>query len=357
MKKLFFIAAIASAALVSCTKNELAPIVDEQQEITFASPVVGVPTKGEALGTTFPDDRDFKVYAEWFEGDYTTAAEGSTYMDGVKCEHNGTKNCWSPESAYYWPSGSKAGKLTFAAFSPSDAPGSYDFLTGKGITFTDYEVTRNVAEQVDLLFTEKAYNKTKNDMDVDHNAAHIYEGIDLCFRHALCDIDFMAKIKKVYTNTTIKVKKIDLLNVATTGTFNQGLADTDGAMTNMNARLWTADDAYATYTAYEGESDALTTTAVSLATGGDLMLIPQTMGNASTDGTIKVEVTYEITCEDTKIVTSQQIYLNTTGLGYPTEWFCGKRYVYTIVIGLEEIYFDPAVYEWDTTTPNTDLAI
>ena len=110
MKKLFFIAAIAGAALVSCTKNELAPIVDEQPEITFASPVVGVQTKGLALaGTEFPAGRDFKVYAEWFAGNYTTG-QGTAYIKDEVCTKKGGNNYWDPSTPYYWPSGSNAGK-------------------------------------------------------------------------------------------------------------------------------------------------------------------------------------------------------------------------------------------------------
>ena len=44
MKRLFVIAAIAGVALVSCTKNEVAPIA-QQDEITFVTPVVGLQTK------------------------------------------------------------------------------------------------------------------------------------------------------------------------------------------------------------------------------------------------------------------------------------------------------------------------
>ena len=360
MKKLFFIAAIAGAALVSCTKNEVAPVA-EQQEITFADPVVGTQTKGAALtGTTFPEGRDFKVYAEWFMGNYT-ASEGTAYIKDEICTKKGTNNYWDPSKSYYWPTGENDGTLTFAAYSPANAAGSYDFATGTGIKFENYTVTTTVADQVDLLFSERTYNKTYSATDEDHNTAHIYNGVDLCFRHALCDINFFAKTKDDYASTTtITIKKIDLMNVATKGTFNQGLADADAASTNMANQLWTAaTDAFGTYTVYEDATGTVLndTDAKPLATGGDLMLIPQTMGNTSVpDATIKVRVTYEIKSADTTIPTTQDIYLNTTGLGYPSEWFSGKRYNYTLIVGLEEIYFDPAVYDWDPAI-GTDLAI
>lgn len=352
MKKLFFIAAIASAALVGCTKNELAPIVDEQQEITFASPVVGVQTKGSALtSTTFPTDRDFKVFAEWFAADYTAAA-GTAYINGAVCTKHATGNYWSPTTPYYWPSGTNAGKLTFAAYSPSTAVGTYDFSNGTGIQFKDYVVPTAVANQVDLLFTEKSYNMTKTMMtsDADHNTNHKYNGIDLCFRHALCDINFYAKTNADYSGTTtITIKQIDIINVASKGTFNQGLNDANASVTNMANQLWTASSATTDYVTYTVYKDLATGTPLNstdekpLATDGDLMLIPQVMDNA--EGDIQVVVSYDIKSADTVIPTTQTISLNASG--YPTQWLSSKRYNYTIVVGLDEIYFDPAVYDWE----------
>ena len=54
MKKLFFIAAIAGAALVSCTKNEVAPSASDQQEITFANPVSHVVTNVQLVSIPYP---------------------------------------------------------------------------------------------------------------------------------------------------------------------------------------------------------------------------------------------------------------------------------------------------------------
>lgn len=351
MKKFFFIAAIASAALVSCTKNEVTPIAQDQ-EITFDAPVVGAQTKGTALaGTTFPEARDFKVYAEWFEGNYVASA-GSAYINGETCTLKYGKDYWNPSTSYYWPTGSNAGTLTFIAYSPASAPGSYDFTTGNGIEFTDYEVTTTVADQVDLLFSDKAYNKVYSNTDEDHNANHKYNGVDLCFHHALCDINFFARTKEDYSGSTkITIKKIEMVNVASKGSFDQDLVDDDAVVTDMTKQLWTVSSDvadYKTYTVYD-ETAGTTLDHVNnkpLATGGDLMLIPQTMGNITSEATIKVVVYYDIQSASTTIPTTQSIYLNTTGVGYPTQWLSGKRYNYTIVVGMNEIYFDPAVTDW-----------
>ena len=63
MKKLFFFAAIASVAFASCVKNDPAPSVTEQHEITFAAPVVSPATKASVYyeGTTYPNTKTFNV--------------------------------------------------------------------------------------------------------------------------------------------------------------------------------------------------------------------------------------------------------------------------------------------------------
>ena len=126
MKKLFFIAAIASAALVSCTKNEVAQVADQDQ-ITFATPVVGNLTKvaGE-IGTNYDKNEKFVVYGWYCEEDSFDPATASVYMNGVTVKHNGDINAtvdagdqgaWEPVTTFYWP---KNGKLTFSAYSPVD---------------------------------------------------------------------------------------------------------------------------------------------------------------------------------------------------------------------------------------------
>ena len=87
MKKLFFIAAIASAALAGCTKNEVTGL-DGQQEITFVGPVVGAATKavpGE-MPAGYATAESFKVQA-WYQEDAVSTTFDPTkttqvYMDG-----------------------------------------------------------------------------------------------------------------------------------------------------------------------------------------------------------------------------------------------------------------------------------
>ena len=67
MKKFFMFAAMASVALVSCVKNETAPIAEEaQQEITFALPVLSPNLKStNEIQNNFPTDVHIGVWSRY----------------------------------------------------------------------------------------------------------------------------------------------------------------------------------------------------------------------------------------------------------------------------------------------------
>ena len=133
MKKLFFIAAIAGAALVSCTKNELAPSVTAQEEISFAAPVVGAQTKAVngAIGATYDKTENFDVWSVYGVTDAATWATATPYITDKTVTYNADRNGWIFTPAYYWPAD---GYLSFVALSPSMTnETSYDATTGFGI--------------------------------------------------------------------------------------------------------------------------------------------------------------------------------------------------------------------------------
>ena len=80
MKKLFFIAAMAGAALVSCTKNESVE-TPEQDVITFAEPVTALNTKAVEIGENYPTSQNFSVFAHQYRtnGDPNLDSRKYTY--------------------------------------------------------------------------------------------------------------------------------------------------------------------------------------------------------------------------------------------------------------------------------------
>ena len=362
MKKLFFIAVMASVAFASCTKNEPAT-KNSEQEISFAAPVVSLNTKAATeVHNNYPITNDFVVWGHYYSGTYDTFAKGAVYMDSVRVAHNGAT--WKPATAYYWP---KNGSLTFIAFAPSSVKKAS--VGASGIMIDDYTVSNDVSEQVDLLFSERAYNKRALDdietggtttSDNPEVTADPYTGVHISFKHALSSILFTAKLGNTYSGTTITLKKIELTGINSVGDFNQGLADNGTAVTNREADLWSEnEETKTTYTVTVNgnEGQVLSTTPYYTCNGTstapaknggmratDFILLPQTIAADA-----KIKVTYTIKNGDSDAIT-QVIEANLKSS--VTEWRWGYRYIYNIIVGLNEISFEPYVADWADANPN-----
>ena len=360
MKKLFFIAAIAGVALASCVKNEPAPSVTQQDEISFAAPVVGLNTKAaNEVWNNYPTatDYNFAVWAHYYGNVFTEFGAGQVYMNEVEVSYNKTLSGWAPAKSYYWP---KNGSLTFIAYSPASKK-EYASLTAEGIQFTNYAVDQDAAKQVDLLFSERAYNKTQVDdketgSDVTNEnssvTSDIYKGVHLSFKHALSSILFTAKTAAEYTNTVITLKEIKLIGVNSIGNFNQGLANASTGATAPDDDLWVNENAPIDYTVsnlsqvlnksasyYTSTNSTTAPTDENGLRSSDFILLPQAI-----PADAKIQVTYTIKSSDSAELTQVlQADLKMTNV---EEWKRGFRYIYNIIIGLEEIYFEPYVAPW-----------
>ena len=158
MKKIFFIAVIAGVALVSCTKNELAPSATEQHEITFASPVVGVQTKANVygeIGAAYDEDETFNVWAVYSKETLSNWGDGDAYITNRTVAFNG--NGWGFTPAYYWPA---TGFLSFVALSPTISnTTSYDGTNGFKIK--GWSQGANESAIVDLMYSDENKNNAK----------------------------------------------------------------------------------------------------------------------------------------------------------------------------------------------------
>ncbi len=372
MKKFFIFAAMAGAALVGCTKNEPAADVD-QQLITFAAPVVSPNTKAATeVWNNYPTATayDFAVWAKYYvdgsyennkyqSGTYTEWAEGQTYMKEVVVSHDA--NTWAPEQNYYWP---KNGSLTFIAYAPA-SKANYAEATATGITFTNYPVSYKPAEQVDLLFSERTYNQQKSSMDETAGSnttgstpdvkEDAYTGVHISFKHALSSILFNIKTDEDYVaqGTTITLKQIQVYNAVSQGSFNQNLADNNGATTSAAAWTFAATPVRSNYNVDDAKNVVLSTNAYYPSTksntapvaadglrASDLILLPQDLE----DVTLRIEYTIKNSGDgsmELKQIAELPLDGNTV-----SEWVMGKRYIYNITIGLETIYFEPYVQDW-----------
>ena len=368
MKKLFFIAAIAGAALVSCTKNELAPSATEQHEITFASPVTSTLTKAALVtGEVFPKTIPFFVYADYHTKDFdkATAADFTPYMNaggqGVMVEFSKATEdkddvldyYWTTNKKYYWP---MDGKLSFYAYSFGKSGynttfnADYSYSQVNGLYIPGYTVKNDLTNQIDLMLSKRATDQTKASMVEGETFTPngVYDGVQIQFNHALSAIKFAANTDKNYTTDgyTISIKKLTVKNAYTTADLTQFARLTEDYDAST---IWNEYKTEANYVAFAPETAwkvpyATTATAVS-SEDADLILLPQALDHGTND--VVVEIVYTVQHDDMgkgkSIEYTKNFPLTVSTDDDDNKWLAGKRYIYTIIFGMEEIKFAPVI--------------
>lgn len=358
MKKIALIAAMSLAALVSCTKNETAPSVTEQQEITFASPVVGVSTKVPTYGLLsgdYPTTQTFNVWA-WYSEKDTYDGEGvKKYMTDVTVAYDSKdfnnaeaeNGAWAPTPTYYWP---KNGKLTFDAYSPTELNtlATVACTASAGLTIGNYTVPTTLEKQIDVLYSERAADR----VSANFTAGTTYEGVDIVFNHALAAVAFTIKQSEAYPAGTIKVQDI-IINALSNGNFAHNIAYPAGTA----APAWTGQQTPAEYKAlacadYENSVQPVNAEG---AAGATVLVLPQAFSNTN-DVTITVNYYIKNQNEDAllqKAVFHLKDVDNQSGKYQAdqssvtvNEWEMGKKYTYNLTIGLDDIFFAPTITEW-----------
>lgn len=348
--KRFFLAALAIAAIASCTKNEVNEVTDNNQ-ITFQT-VVGPQTKALDPDTqvAFSTSNKFYAYAFFLPQGNTWAANHATseaYIASSLIGHNGT--AWKhATNTYFWP---KQGSLTFFAWTDNTpAPAVNGSTTAilcahdTGIQVLDYSVTDNPNK--DLMVAAIAADKTKNEN------TYLTDGVPTLFSHVLSNVVFKVTTDKDYgTSAALALKSITLKNVYVDGDYTQGSPAANATVWNGYANtgnLPVYTPATATAVTYSATPAALTPD-----TDDYYIVMPQTFDNA----TPVIEVVYTITTNYTgtpvvETVTEEKA-LNSI---YTGGWVPGKKYELTITLTLDEILWDPAVVKWVTdSTPATTI--
>ncbi|MCI5483254.1 MAG: fimbrillin family protein [Bacteroidales bacterium] len=352
MKKTLVFAALASVALVGCTKNvEVAN--NDLNEITFETPVLAPATKADEItGTTFPKNVDFAVFA-WYnatELSGTDVAAGNLYMKDVTVNYDPTKDdnttgkgAWKPASVYFWP---KNGFLAFDAYSPSSVAATCDAT--KGIAFTNFEASTDYDSQIDLLYSTRVINKQSSV----ENTNDKYDGVNIPFNHALSVVRVFVKASTATDANLIKVKSIKVKNIMNKGDFASAAWTPKGAAVDVVLGEATTATASTPITTAEAQY------------GNNRIVLPQDFYGS----TAEIEIKYYILGQNGEEALEQVAHFALSGQtavkpgsdpvdSHDHEWKMGKRYNYHITFGLNEIYFAPSITDWvdyDVTVPTID---
>lgn len=295
MKKIMMFAAIAAAALSSCSNSELVD-VSSGRAIGFETFVGKASTKGVPVsGTKFDDGATIKVWGFTTDAKMGETLENQTEIPGLK-ETVVTKSgsSWSYSPVAYW----KDGKAhTFFACAPGEA--SPTFTDG---AFT-YTVEKNVADQVDFMVADALKNEPWASATMETPPTQSF-----VFRHALSQIKYSVGLTMAADDVAkdVKVKSITIecmgqtdpdnpVNFVNSGTINVvGRTDANADLEWTNP---TASGNTASYVVTPATPVALGTTVEpveykEVVEGADniLMLLPQT-----TEGNVRFTVAVEYT--------------------------------------------------------------
>jgi len=323
MKKLLIFAAIAGAALVSCTKSNTIDV--EGDSLIGFVPVANKATKALVNGTALDQENDtFGSMAYYYA---TADATPTEYIANQEISYDADDAKWETEDDYFWPKDANA-TLSFYSYYPYAASSYFVYKAdaADGLTVSTYDVDAN--QDYDLMIADKVTGASKT-----ATKTYVENGVTTKFHHILAYVkDVQVKTADEYKTSTITLKKITLKTVLKEGTY-------DGA-------AWTATTATADKELYNAETD-LTKDYVSYFTPDYYLVLPQTL-SASTQA---LEVVYSITTgATTEPDQTATIYLNADadGNGFGLSAFeKNKAYTFQIKIGLDKIYFAPSVEGWE----------
>ena len=389
MKKTAFIAALAIAALASCSKT-----VEEgfQSEVVFQVARYKDVTKAITPPSDTTDYKDnykdvpFGAFA-WYKG--VSATDNADFMTNQKISFSDP--VWRPEgTTYYWP---KSGSIDFICYSPYTADGTdapLPVITETSIAYPTWNVADH--QDVDVMYADKVTGLTNN------TNTYYYNGVPTLFRHALAKINF--QIKAAYTEVTdpvtgtktkwdIEVESIKVNNLLSSGSFTLNLngtswdkpADADGN------NVWTPDG---TTTDIDLDLTGVPNPLVDGAVydlDSDVFVMPQSLVGGSQEVVIKVTIT---TYRDINDGNGYQQVLQENGVeiqgslsaGSMDAWEMNQNVTYSFNFapslgsttdtdgdgvpddtdgdGIPDVvptivYFDPAVDEWQNITVSAGI--
>lgn len=294
MKRFFICAAAAIVALASCSKTEVVN-TSAPEEIGFKA-VTGAITKAPIEGTELPKTSSMVVYAS------KSDAIGGTYTPYFsEAEFSWKTSYWGGTTSRYWP---ESGYLKFIAYYPSGIGTDVNGDATTNITIEGVDATA----QNDILYTDLT----------DAQASASKTPVIMAFHHALAQVIVTAKVSDD-NMTDVNVTGVVLSSAPFSGDLT--LTGTTATWDNQAPiPSITLDNTIA--------STDLTSTPKTLGTG--LLVVPG-------DHEATLTVTYTIGGLET---TTDPIEIDGT-------WEKGKKYIYHLSIGLDEIKLAPSVDDWD----------
>lgn len=316
-RRLYLIIVAVAVLLSGCIKSEIV-----SNKISFA-PVASKATRAIITGTTYPQGESFVVSA------FHTG--NAPYFESLTASYSSTLDLWATREDQYWP---LSGSLTFKAYSPSSLAGVTINSSTGAITATDYTI-----DTPTKLTTDFCYGTYTVDDCSNHPSS-----VPLQFSHALAQVVFRVTAGGYYNDESrtvaISMTSLSLDDVYSVGDFSDG--------------TWSNPDTEHDYT-LSSTTTALTYTGTVPDTTliCSYLLVPQTLSN---NAALTVGYTIAQTVNSTTFTFANDP-VTIPLRGTITQWEPGRKYIYTISIGLNDnITFTATADDW-TSVPGGGVVV
>ena len=388
MKKFTLIALAACVALAACTKNEVKPVVADQ-EITFETAVYKASSKALIATNKYPEAATFGTvaYREYNKKKYFGPEEVS---------YNSTKLYWSTATAYYWPVNDA---LTFMSYSPFKYQESTHSSTPIAVTdrynqlkINDYNVAEH--QETDLMVADIQKEQKAN---TTQQGGTWQKGVPTIFHHKLSQIvainfqtvDTQApNTKHDYANghtgesgseyeagdQQFFLNEVSLCKTCFTGSYEYTYDDATSAVTKdawtkgstiVDKTLWFTEPAdYPNSVKFVGGKiqPQRTKNTGELADNNYILILPQEFdtyapGDESTVPHLYIKYTVRTYYaadgySDEEIETVVPLYdIHSTD----HTWAMNKKITYTFNLTKQRIYWDPQVVDWEPESHTVEI--
>lgn len=311
--------------------------------------------------TAFANSNRFVSYAYYLPAgkDWDTySGEALLYLGPAPITYQA--GVWKDASQrYYWP---KTGRLSFFAWSLNanhldiNEDISVTCSPATGIRMNAYDLTKN--RNTDFMVADPAKDKSANE------AVYYTNGVPTLFRHELSKLEIMIKSPDgtlFDAHTTPKLRYASLRNCGYLADYTQTPVSP--------ATCWNLAAGATTLPIYgDGESpnwfsDAVNagiqpdnTPALLSDASGYSIVLPQAFPADDLDLSDNplLEIGYTVTSNygtPADFVQKKVCQVSLRSL-FGAEWEKGKQYTLTIILGLQQIKYDPCVNDWDISNSN-----
>ena len=345
MRKAFIIFALAAA--VSCIKDN--PFVEKSMNgvILFDKPVTSNMMKSAAgpVQGDYPEDESMGVFAYHSALNsgqpWTSDITATAYFEDIEFKYRNDLKAWAGVTPCYWPSN---GSLIFAGFSPYSQVGgtqiqnaSFD-VDQKALLISGYKVETYVPMTEAQMYAQDVQytNKCQSDLmyflpksDVNNDFLGSTRGASYVadFYHALAQVVFNVEADTQDDIEYIRLSEIVLTDIASKGDFSARIGRTQAG--EVTWALSDGGEWMDLKVLYNVSGMKLSIDQRKVV---ELLTIPV--------GEHDIQVTYSLNVNGT-------LYKET--LTYHAKWEAGKKYVYNLTLGTNNIQLVPQITtDWIT---------